>query len=360
MINALHSKSGGGITYLKNILPYISEDPRIEVHVCIHRDQKRLFEDVLENVTVHEFSFKHGFWHLLFREQFSVPWLANKIKAHVVFSPANYGPLLAKNTVVLLRNSLAVAFVERRLGKLLYWGLLYIGTAASMMRAKRIIAVSRYASTAGISTLRFLSRGCDIIPHGVSSIFKSDPAYGRSDHGLLVVADIYVQKNLHTLIDALSSIVERFPNVTLRIAGAEIDHDYSKKLKAKINANGLSDKVIFEGSVDSQKLVSLYNTCSVFVFPSTVETFGNPLVEAMSCGVPIACSNTSAMPEIAGDAVAYFDPHNPYSIAQTVCELLGDKARRDVLRRKALERSTAFSWRSTARRVIEVLVEAGR
>ncbi len=360
LINALHSKSGGGITYLKNILPYISKEPRIETHVCIHRDQRRLFEDVLENVTVHEFGFKQGFWRLLLREQFSVPWLAHKIKADVVFSPANYGPLFAKNAVLLLRNSLAVAFVERRFGKLLYWGLLYIATAASMFRAKRIIAVSRYASTVGIGTLGPLSRGCDIIPHGVSSIFKSDPSLGRSDHELLVVADIYVQKNLHTLVDALPSIVARFPDVILRIAGAEIDSYYAKKLKAKVYAHGLSDKVIFEGSVDSQRLISLYNTCAVFVFPSTVETFGNPLVEAMSCGVPIACSNTSAMPEIAGEAVVYFDPHSPLSIEQTVCELLGDKAKRDELRRKALARSTAFSWENTARRMIEVLIDAGR
>lgn len=360
LINALHSKSGGGVTYLKNLLPYLRESSQIEVHICLHRDQRHLFQDALDGVTLHEFTFKQGFWRLLLREQIAIPLLSLKIKADVTFSPANYGPIFARRAVLLLRNSLAVAFVERRLVKLAYWGLLYLGTAASMIAAKRIISVSSYASSSGAGTLRVFAKNCDIVPHGVSPRFLPDESVNRVADELLVVADIYVQKNLHTLIAAMSEIVAEYPGLKLRIAGAEIDRDYASNLKSQISAFNLDNNVIFEGSVGADKLVQLYQRCTVFVFPSTVETFGNPLVEAMAAGVPIACSNSSAMPEIAGDAVAYFDPHDVSDIASVVINLLGDEDRRKELSQKALERAQMYSWKETARKTIKVLIEASR
>ena len=107
LFNALHSKSGGGLTYLNNILPWMARDRDIDLHLCIHEDQRVHLPDPLENITVHSLNFQQGFWRLLIREQIDIPRLAKRIGADVTFSPANYGPLLAPNSVVLLRNALS-------------------------------------------------------------------------------------------------------------------------------------------------------------------------------------------------------------------------------------------------------------
>ena len=145
LFNGLHSRSGGGLTYLSNILPLMARDCDIELHVCVHEDQVKRLPENLEDITVHALSFRQGFWRLQMHEQIDVPRLAKSIGADVTFSPANYGPLLAPRSVILLRNALSVAFVERRLGKLGYWVLVYLATFLSLLVSKKAIAVSEYA-----------------------------------------------------------------------------------------------------------------------------------------------------------------------------------------------------------------------
>lgn len=358
LINGLHSKSGGGVTYLNNVLPHLSANKQLDVHICIHADQYELFRNSLNGITYHQFNFTQGFWKRLLSEQYKVPKLAREIGADVTFSPANFGPFFSSNSVVLLRNSLAVANVEKRLPKLIYWGLLYIATYISTLRASRVIAVSNYASTLGAGEISFINNKKEIIPHGINLVFQPDSHAKRDENELLVVSDIYVQKNIHTLIKALPNILKRHPNVILRIAGNEIDHDYTARIKSIIADLGVSENVVFEGGVGVDKLLKLYQRCVVFVFPSTVETFGNPLVEAMACGATIACSNTAAMPEIAGDAVMYFDPNKAEDMEQVICKLLSDPDLRNEFGEKAINRSKKYSWHQTAIKTALIMRDA--
>ena len=96
-----------------------------------------------------------------------------------------------------------------------------------------------------------------------------------------------------------------------------------------------ASSVEFLGHVENNQLKELYKNCSVFTFPSTVETFGNPLFEAMACGCPIVCSNAAAMPEIAGDAVVYVDPLVPNEISKAIARFLDDGALRTEFRKRA-------------------------
>ena len=114
LINALHAKSGGGVTYLRNMLPLMAEDDRLELHLFLHIDQFDLFAPVDDRVRLHVFDFKSDLMNLLLWEQVSLPVLARTMSADVTFSPANYGPLLAPATVIMLRNALAVVGAETR------------------------------------------------------------------------------------------------------------------------------------------------------------------------------------------------------------------------------------------------------
>lgn len=359
LINGLHSKSGGGITYLTNILPQMVGDREVELHLCLSEDQVDLYAGVLDGVSVHVVSFRAGFWHRILHEQIQVPYIARRLGADATFSPANYGPLCAPHGVILLRNALSVAFVERRPVKLLYWMALYLGTALSLITSRRAIAVSNYArrSAAGGLLSLVLDR-IAVIPHGVGPEFSESPESARKDF-LLAVSDIYVQKNLGNLIAAVDRLRSRHSDVRLKIAGRPIDADYFQTLKRQVERLGLEGHVEFMGNVDRADLVDLYRRCQVFVFPSTVETFGNPLVEAMACGAPIVCSNAAAMPEVVGDAALFFDPADVDDIANRIEELMGDPDQRRVLGRRAAERGTRFSWRETSRRTLEVVKEAG-
>jgi glycosyltransferase involved in cell wall biosynthesis len=111
-------------------------------------------------------------------------------------------------------------------------------------------------------------------------------------------------------------------------------------------------------ALSADRLASLYHFASVFVYPSLYEGFGFPLLEAFSCGCPVAASSTSSIPEVAGDAAEFFEPRSTDSIAQAVEKVLFSAARSRQLVEAGTTRLGAFSWRNTAERTLEVYRKA--
>jgi len=261
----------------------------------------------------------------------------------------------------MLRNGLAVAGNERRPGKLLYWLGLGFMTLACLLTCRRAIAVSEYARRALTFCLpRRMLEKVAVVHHGVDPGFTVEQGTPHEDEPpfLLAVSDIYIQKNFHTLIAAMGRIRNDRPDVVLKIAGKKIDEAYFGRLQKEIDRLGLGEKVEFLGSLNRDTLASLLRSCSVFVFPSTVETFGNPLVEAMASGAPVACSMTAAMPEIVGGAGLYFDPADADDMAETILKILQGPEIRVDLRSRGQERARDFSWDKTARLTADILVDA--
>lgn len=356
LVNGLHSKTGGGLTYLRNVLPLLEQDPSVEVHLCIHDSQEELLPKGLGRTHVHLFGFRQGFWRLIWQEQVLVPRLARLLGADVTFSPANMGPVMARNGVILLRNAPGVLRFERRVQKWGYWILLYIATLVSLVAARRAVAVSEYAK--GALSLGWLRNKVSVVPHGISRAFGPAPDGAGRKPFVLAVSDIYIQKNFDTLIRAFAPVYAAHPELTLKIAGQPIDVDYFESLKALVEAEGLGGAVEFTGRVDLDALVDLYRGCAVFVFPSTVETFGNPLVEAMASGAAIASSNAAAMPEVVGDAALLFNPDSIDGIRVCIEKLLNDDDLRHDLQSRAVRRAREFSWERTVRDTVCVLRQA--
>ena len=355
LVNGIHAKSGGGVTYLRNILPLLADDNSLELHLFLHRDQFELFGMIDEKVRVHLLDFSNGFFANLLWEQFVLPILAMVMSIDVTLSPANYGPIFAPRKIIMLRNSLAVAGRETRPIKRLYWVGLTVMTALSLLTCKRAIAVSDYARRA----LTFgmggkLKHKVSIIYHGVQNSFKPAKSGSRKDF-LLSVSDIYVQKNIHTLISALSLIRINLPDLKLKLAGKAFDEGYFKEIAAVVNLGNLEDAVEFLGEKSTEELVELYQSCALFVFPSTVETFGNPLVEAMACGSPIASSDSAAMPEILTDAAQFFNPLDADDMANTITSLMNNEEERKKLIANSLNRAKDFSWEKTASNTADII-----
>jgi glycosyltransferase involved in cell wall biosynthesis len=106
------------------------------------------------------------------------------------------------------------------------------------------------------------------------------------------------------------------------------------------------------GWIPADQVEGLWRVSTCFVFPSLYEGFGAPVLEAMRRGVPVACSDRSSLPEVAGDAARFFDPERPGEIAQAIEELLSDEPRRAELVRRGFEQADRFTWAETARRTL--------
>lgn len=329
LVNAIHAKAGGGVTYLLNLLPRFDG---FEIHVLMSPAQSAL-EPLSACATLHRVELPSALPALMLWEQVRVPALFRRIGADVLLSPANYGPLAVGRQVLVMQNALSVGRIESRLRQRLYWHALSGMTRLSRAAAKGAIAVSSYVAreTGGV-----------VIPHGVDPIFSPDPAARRQDF-VLAVSDLYVQKNLEALFAA------ELP-VRILVAGGEPDPGYAAALKRRAPAN-----VTFLGRVPQADLVGLYRHCAVFVFPSKVESFGMPLLEAMACGAPVAVARAAAMPEIAGEAALYFDPADPTDLRRAVLALLEDASLRSSLGAEAAARAREFTWEKTAARTAEVL-----
>ncbi|MBC8449717.1 MAG: glycosyltransferase family 4 protein [Chloroflexi bacterium] len=159
-------------------------------------------------------------------------------------------------------------------------------------------------------------------------------------------------KNLVRLVEAWSTSPIAHGKSQLVLAGRE-DPRYSQA-RQRVKELGLEEGVRFLGEVGEADLPALYSGATAFVFPSLCEGFGLPVLEAMACGVPVACSNTSSLPEIVGDAALTFDPADVEAMAAALSRLLGDSDLRADLRQRGLERAQRFTWAETARRTLEV------
>lgn len=358
-INAIHSKSGGGLTYLRNILPILANMPDIEVHLFLHKNQFSLFSPISDKINVTLFSFQPTFFRTLVWEQLAVPKTARKIECDVLFSPANYGPIFGRNHVILLRNAVSVIKLTQKPKQMLYWLALSIATFISFLTAKKAIAVSDYAKkllTFGLPSV--VTDKCTVVHHGVNQINLDQMQNAELGTDLLAVSDIYVQKNYHNLVSAFAVLLETRPDLRLIIIGQEIDKAYAKDLYDLIDELEIKQNIFFKGHMNTNKLLNYYKNCRVFVFPSLIETFGNPLLEAMSVGVPIACSNGAAMPEILGNTGLLFNPNDKDDIALKIEQLLSDDVLSVNLGRMAAQRAHLFLWRETAEQTYSVLKDA--
>lgn len=356
VINGIHAKSGGGVTYLRKMLPELAKEKTFDIHLLLHAEQFELFYPIPDNIKVSIFTFQPSFFSTFIWEQFSLPLIANAMGADIVFSPANYGPIFAKNHVILLRNAVSVIRHIDRLGPALYWSVLSVATLISFITCKRAIAVSNYA--ARILTFRlpvFSRKRLSVVYHGATPVKPARDNSKTPSHNLLAVSDIYIQKNYHTLIEAFAKIKEKHPELTLNIVGREIDKRYVDRVRGLVHDLGVEGSVRFHGYLEMNEIIEMYRTCEVFVFPSVVETFGNPLLEAMSAGAPIACSKTAAMPEVIEDAGLLFDPYDADDMAAKIERLLSDAELRTILGKKALDRSQLFTWDRTAQQTSAVL-----
>ena len=178
--------------------------------------------------------------------------------------------------------------------------------------------------------------------------------YGINQKYIFFVGTVEPRKNIPVLIDAFTIIKEKFPEYKLVICGQiGIKSEIFYKKMQEIPENVKKD-IILTGYVPVLELPYLYNGCEVFVYPSLYEGFGLPVLEAMSCGVPVITSKTSSLPEVVGDAGILVNPENCEEIVEAILFVLDNENMRKTLSKKGLERAKLFSWENTAKKTLDV------
>jgi glycosyltransferase involved in cell wall biosynthesis len=131
-------------------------------------------------------------------------------------------------------------------------------------------------------------------------------------------------------------------------------------LAARLRAFGVDPNDVFLGDLPLDAVSRLYRQAAVVVFPSLLETFGLPLIEAMASGTPVIAADGSSTPEIVGDAAELFDPHSSDALRAAIEALLSDVRKRADLVNKGYRRAEQFAWSKTAARMLEVFSIASR
>ena len=234
-------------------------------------------------------------------------------------------------------------------------------------RADRLIAISRSGADDVALHLRVPREQIDVVPlgPGVDAAVAPTPelelrerlALGEGPVVLAVSAK-KAHKNLARLVEAMRIVVEREPAAMLVLPGRPTEHE--QELRALAAQLGVAANVVFPPYVDAADLEGLYAIARCFVMPSLNEGFGLPILESMRRGVPVACSNVSAMPEVAGDAARYFDPLRSDEIAAAVLVVLGDHSLAASFAAAGRERARTFSWQATAELTLESYERAWR
>ncbi len=168
---------------------------------------------------------------------------------------------------------------------------------------------------------------------------------------LLYVGNAYPHKNLEKLVDAFD-IISKEENIKLVLVG-KIDYFYNR-LKKIIIDRGLEEKIILTDVINDGDLNCLYRNALLYTFPSLMEGFGLPGLEAMKRGLPVICSNIEVFSEIYGEAAQYFEPLNVSDMAKVILDLIKNPALRDNLVNKGLEQVKKFSWEKCARETLDV------
>ena len=369
-INTTSAVAGGGVTYIKNLLTYLSKiNTNHQYLVLTTPAGKEVFYFQHPNFKFLSFRIpsKNSLLRILW-EQLNLPFILKKEGVDVLFSPGNICPLFSTiPNVVMIQNLApfddAIIDAERKFQKYRL-KLLKILTIASIKRSKKIIFISKKAlhdmKTLGLS----LQHAC-LIYHGKNEdLFHININEDKKQQTLnkynlkefiLYVSNIHRYKNFFELIKAFSLICSKIDTeIKLVLAGRCFDNGYYHEMIRFIREKGLEKRILFLGEVPYDELPFHYASCKLFVYPSTCENCPNILIEAMACGAPILASDVEPMPEICADAAIYFDTTNPVAIADIILKALKDQNLISQLKINSFKRARDFSWKNAVEKTLSV------
>lgn len=294
----------------------------------------------------------YGLNNILLFEQFSIPAFTKEVPVDFFIFPYNTGPVFKKlncRSVLFLHDLIFMEpFSKIPLSNSIKQtiGRCYRRVAGPRMirKADFIVTVSEYSKKRIIEECKVSEDKITVIPNCID-ISPGDERLEEKDRlgYFLNVGGDAAHKNTVFLIEGYSKLpAEIKEKHSLKIVG--IANGSNKQvLKQLIKSLSEEDNITIEEFVDDYQLEQLYRGAFIFIFPSLMEGFGIPLLEAMKYGCSIVCSNTSSMPEVCGDSAFYFDPKNIQSFLNAVCLACVDPGLRQAKKKAAIQQIQDYS-----------------
>jgi len=290
-----------------------------------------------------------------------LPRLARSLGIDLLFSP--YTSLLASGR---FRKIITVLGAERykvpgvlSWRSAINWRLMELVT---LPRVDRVISISDTMTRDFCAALGFPAERVCTTYLGVNPAFRPledaealasvKERYQLKEDFLLFVGYLFPNKNFSNLLKGFHAVANEIPHDLIVCGGRRWKYDPDLE---QVRALGLTNRVRFLDVVPRDDLIALFNLAGCFVFPSLYESFGLAMVEAMACGCPVVASNTGALPEVAGDAAVFCNPHEPGDIGRAIRTMALDGELRAACRTRGLARAAQFTWERTARQTLDVL-----
>jgi glycosyltransferase involved in cell wall biosynthesis len=329
---------GGAETYARNLVRALARVGELDYHVFVPRIATDA-ADGLPSTAVTRYPASHSTPGRMAAMTFAIA-VPGIIRAQMELETldAMHFPLTvtvpdvrrppAATTVLDVQHEFHPEFFPR--WELLYRRVVYPRCAR---RARLVIAISEHVKGTLVDRFRLEPEHVRVIHLGVD-LERFTPGEAPREPFLLYPANRWPHKNHERLFDALALIRRERPDLRLVLTGTGHER---KPLPPGVESRG---------RVSDDELAGLYRRASALVFPSLYEGFGQPPIEAMACGCPVACSNTTALPEVVADAARLFDPTSAEAIAEGVLDLLRDPKPYVA---RGLERARRFTWDACAR-----------
>lgn len=374
-INTLSVQGGGGVSNFLNLIPSLSKIDKINEYIIFISGRQRELLDVIPDgfqKVIIDYIPPSPYLRVVW-EQIVFPFYLLYHKIDVFYSVGNITTLLAPCRVVLLMDNptpyspLNKGWTKKELLRIKL--IKYLGWL-SAKRADKVRFVSDNSKNILVKELNLpvakcetIYHGCDINYIGAENNFHEDVKL-RNNY-ILTVAIPAPYKNIHQLIMAFDVLVKKYNyHGNLVIVGDLFYSNYVKRLRHLVSELSLDERIIFTGKVEHIKIRDFYTHANLFVLPSVAETFGMPITEAMSCGVPVAVSDPNLSDlkgnhlvpfrEICGDAAHYFNPFDPADIACGIYKIIDDDDYRENLKRRGLAQVGKYRWEETAKSMVRL------
>lgn len=221
---------------------------------------------------------------------------------------------------------------------------------AAARNAAGILTVSEFSKREIVRHWQLLPDRVFVTPNATDDCFQPSPTPRQDAPApgyILYVGNLHPRKNLVRLLDAYVLIRQHYRrSIRLRIVGQKAW--LTQELFARVRNDALLNEVEFTGYIDQAALIGQYQNATVTVYPSLYEGFGMPVLEAMACGSPVVTSNSTSLPEVAGDAAVLVNPASSEAIADGINRVLESVKLQHLLRERGLARAQAFNWKRTA------------
>lgn len=383
-INSLAASAGGGLTYIRNVVPVLATTPTVHVTMALQPDlQAELGSFPNLDFVPLEASRSSRFWY----EQSVLSDLIRRCGADVLLSSGNLA--LRKSPVpqiLLSRNSIYTSpgffhdlLVRRQYRLWLETRLQAFLAKKSILWADAIVAPSR-AFAADLQ--RWTGKPVHAIHHGfdpeafardatpLSAELENKLREADTSLKLLFVSHYNYYRNFETLIRALPLLRDRLSGrsmkllLTCRLVPGANPGSYRTEAAAKLVKDvGVSDMIVELGTIPYAQLHHIYRRADMYVTPAYTETFAHPLVEAMASGLPIIASDLPVHREICGEAASYFSPFSSAELADQIAALASSPEIMNRMSANGLTRATSFSWRKHVEKLLALarsLVASGK